>query len=306
MTPESTQATPRVAGKKTRRQQITPKVPEEHDPDDVELELKDISDFPLRSKVAQLMAVAPAFSVSQLYHRLVDKEGQFETAKEHIMPKSPANQAASYLGTSAKPQAILSQPSDANPTQDSYDDQVMVKIDWDNSDLLFDNNAPSFIFPEGRKSKKKPAKNTPQLKAISKPKKQQPKKQPQPKKRASPQNPSSNKAPTKKPPASHSTSAKTNKAASPSPKPNPSSAPPPRPASIPTESSPKIQTRATHARANTSVKRTAHTPPRSGKHKAVRDSDFLVPDEHVLSDSDQSYVDSDAVDENEGSGDESD
>jgi outer membrane biosynthesis protein TonB len=299
MTPESTQTGSRVAGKKTRRRQSTSPVPEDHDPDDVELQLKDIPDFPLRSKVAQLMAVAPAFSVSQLYHPLVDKEGHFETAKEYIMPKSPANLNASYLATSVKRQVVLSQSSNSNPTQDPYDDQVMVKIDWDNSDLLFDNDAPSFLFPEPKKSKKKPTKKTPQPRAISKPKKQQTKKQPQPKKRAPPQKPSSTKAPPKKPHASHSTTAHTNKAASPF-------APPPRPASIPTEPSSKIQTRATHARANTSVKRRAHTPPRSSAHTTINDSDFLVPDEHVLSDSDQSYINSDAVDESEGSGDESD
>jgi hypothetical protein len=298
MTPESTRTTSRVAGKKTRRRRSTPPVPEDHDPDDVELQLKDILDFPLRSKVAQLMAVAPAFSVSQLYHLLVDKEGHFETAKQYIMPKSPACQAVPHPATSVGPQAILSQPSYSNPTQDPYDDQVMVKIDWDDSDLLFDNDAPSF-FPEPKKAKKKPAKKTPQSKAISKPKKQHINKRPKPKKRAPPQKPSSNKAPTKKPPTSHSTTAHTNKAASPF-------APPPRPASIPTEPSSKIQTRAIHARANTSVKRTAHTPPRSNTHTTVSDSDFLVPDEHVLSDSDQSYIDSDAVDESEGSGDESD
>jgi hypothetical protein len=263
------------------------------------LQLKDIPDFPLRSKVAQLMAVAPAFSVSQLYHLLVDKEGHFETAKQYMMPKSPVCQTVPHPATSVGPQAILSQPSDSNPTQDPYDDQVMVKIDWDDSDLLFDNDAPSFFFPEPKKSKKKPAKKTPQPKIISKPKKQQINKRPQPKKRAPPQKPPSNKAPTTKPPASHSTTAHTNKAASPS-------APPPRPVSIPTDPSPKIQTRATYARANTSVKRTAHTPPRSSKHTTINDSDFLVPDEHVLSDSDQSYIDSDAVDESEGSGDESD
>jgi hypothetical protein len=263
------------------------------------LKLKDISDFPLRSKVAQLMAVAPAFSVSQLYHLLVDKEGHFETAKQYIMPKSPASQTVSYPATSGQPPAILSQCSNSNPTQDPYDDQVMVKIDWDNSDLLFDNDAPSFFFPEAKKPKKKPAKKTPQSKAVSKPKKQQTKKQPQPRKRAPLQKPSTTKAPPKKPHASHTTTAHTNKAASPV-------SPPPRPASISTDPPPKIQTRATHARANTSVKRTAYTLPRSSKHKSLRDSDFLVPDEHVLSDSDQSYIDSDAVDESEGSGDESD
>jgi hypothetical protein len=299
MTPESTQTGSRVTGKKTRRRQSTSPVREDHDPDDVELQLKDIPDFPLRSKVAQLMAVAPAFSVSQLYHLLVDKEGHFETAKEYMMPKIPASQTVSYPTTSIKPQAILSQPSDSNPTQDPYDDQVMIKIDWDNSDLLFDNDAPNFLFPEAKKAKKKQAKKTPQSKAVSKPKKQQTKKQPQPKKRAPPRKPSTTKAPPKKAPASHSTSAQTNKAASPF-------APPPGPASIPTDSLPNVQTRATYARANTSVKRTASTPPRSSKHKSTRDNDFLVPDEHVLSDSDQSYIDSDAVDESEGSGDESD
>jgi hypothetical protein len=270
------------------------------------LGLKDIPDFLLRSKVAQLMAVGPAFSVSQLYHLLIEKEGRFETAKEHITPKSPANLTTSYLATAVKPQAILSQSSDSNLTQDPYDDQVMVKIDWDNSDLLFDNDAPSSLFPEAKKTKKKPAKKNPQSKAIPKSKKQQPKKPPQPKKSAPPQKPSSKKAPPMKPPASHSTFANTDKAASPSPKLKPSSAPPPRPASTQKKSFPRIQTRATYARANTSVKRTAHTPPCSSKHKAVRDSDFLVPDEHVLSDSDQSYIDSEAVDESEESGDESD
>jgi hypothetical protein len=169
MTTKSTRTTSRVAGKKTRRPRSKSTVPKDHDPDDFELELEDIPDFPLRSKVAQLMAVAPAFSVSQLYHLLVDKEGHFETAKEYIMPRSPASQTASYPTTSIKPQAILSQPSDSDPTQDPYDDQVMVKIDWDNSDLLFDNDAPSFLFPEAKKSKKKPAEKTPQSKAVSKP-----------------------------------------------------------------------------------------------------------------------------------------
>jgi hypothetical protein len=227
------------------------------------------------------MAVAPAFSVSELYHLLIEKRGRFESAKEDIMPKSPSTQTKPLLITSEVSQPSISQLSVLGETQNLEDDEAMVKIDWDDPDLLFDNEALDLLLPQAMKPTKKPSEETPQPKGAPHPKKQQTRKQPQSKTHSLPQNSPSKKSPPKNALPSRLKVTKATALTS-------LESPPPPPnrhltTDLP-QPIPRIQTRsATHARANTSVKRTAQIPARSNMRKTSNDSDFLVPDEYTLS-----------------------
>ncbi|KAF2848715.1 hypothetical protein T440DRAFT_152220 [Plenodomus tracheiphilus IPT5] len=90
-----------------------------------ELSLADIRDFDSRSKVAQLMAVAPAFSVRELYDLLKDCKGRFVPAKARVL-------RASVSRHSVAPQ----------PSQDADADDIMVKIDPNDSFLEWDQDEP--------------------------------------------------------------------------------------------------------------------------------------------------------------------
>ncbi|KAI8941660.1 hypothetical protein NX059_002872 [Plenodomus lindquistii] len=99
--------------------------PRADSPDDkAELTLAGIIDFNTRSKVAQLMAVAPAFSIRELYDLLRDCKGQFAPAKSRVLGASEACHSA--------PVSI----------QDADEDEIMVKIDPNDSFLDWDQDEP--------------------------------------------------------------------------------------------------------------------------------------------------------------------
>ena len=119
--------------------------------DRVELTLADIPDFDLRSKVAQLMAVAPAIPVRDLYYLLMDSEGQFPIAKERAVRASEAPRQSKKPLTS--PSSARRMPILARPTQDSDDDEIMVKIDPNDPAFEWDTDAPE---PEPLEEQRRP------------------------------------------------------------------------------------------------------------------------------------------------------
>ena len=57
---------------------------------DKNMSLLDIDDFIMRSKVAQLMVVAPALAVIDLYHLIIDSEGDLPRARKQAIRMSEA------------------------------------------------------------------------------------------------------------------------------------------------------------------------------------------------------------------------
>lgn len=55
-----------------------------------DMKLVDIEDFEMRKKVTQLMAVAPALPVRDLYHLIIDSEGRLSKAKKKAIRMSEA------------------------------------------------------------------------------------------------------------------------------------------------------------------------------------------------------------------------
>lgn len=288
------------------------------DPDDVEMVLLDIPDFDLRSKVAQLMAISPASSVGDLYRLLVMKKGKFNAAKKQIMPKGQVQPTTPSVGqerpinqqimdTSSAKQLPTQPTRSMNPktktpqtpapgfTEDS-DDDVMIKIDWDDPELIYDNEIPDLPLPI-IKSKKKPTKARPRSKKEIPPRKEpETKKQLETKKALPPKG----KPLQEKPSVNQLVSNKDSTSPKP-PSPNRRSSRAPSPQVILYK--PPVITR-TPQHANTSAKRTTQTTSLSNTRETSSDREFLVPDEHIFIDSDCSYIDSDALESDEGIDDE--
>ncbi|KAJ4364479.1 hypothetical protein N0V83_009073 [Neocucurbitaria cava] len=106
------------------------------DNDDFQLTLADIPDFDLRSKLAQLMAVAPAIPVRDLYNLLIDSKGVFPVAKERAIRASQPPQAYRSVRHPSPPLYEPITPISLEQGVDS--DEEMVKIEPD--DPAFDWN----------------------------------------------------------------------------------------------------------------------------------------------------------------------
>ncbi|CAO2653440.1 Nn.00g028510.m01.CDS01 [Neocucurbitaria sp. VM-36] len=112
------------------------------DDDNIELRLADISDFDLRRKVAQLMAVAPAVPVRDLYHLLIDSKGLFPFAKGRAI-------------RAIKPAASTSPtPAVTSPMRDMDTEEIMVKIDPNDPAFEWDADAPELELVDGQKQPK--------------------------------------------------------------------------------------------------------------------------------------------------------
>jgi hypothetical protein len=61
-----------------------------NDSNSKDMTLADITDFSLRSMVAQLMTVAPALPVGDLYHLVIDSKGHLPTARRYAIRMSEA------------------------------------------------------------------------------------------------------------------------------------------------------------------------------------------------------------------------
>ncbi|CAN9455810.1 unnamed protein product [Alternaria alternata] len=94
---------------------------------DKNMSLLDIDDFSMRSKVAQLMAVAPALAVMDLYHLIIDSEGDLPRARKQAIRMSEAP-TTRY-----------------RPGLDEEGDEVMVKVDPNDPAFEWDDDEP---YPE--------------------------------------------------------------------------------------------------------------------------------------------------------------
>ncbi|RYO69594.1 hypothetical protein AA0113_g3980 [Alternaria arborescens] len=94
---------------------------------DKNMSLLDIDDFSMRSKVAQLMAVAPALAVIDLYHLIIDSEGDLPRARKQAIRMSEAP-TIRY-----------------RPGLDKEGDEIMVKIDPNDPAFEWDDDEP---YPE--------------------------------------------------------------------------------------------------------------------------------------------------------------
>jgi hypothetical protein len=108
-----------------------------------DMTLGDIPDFDLRKKVADLMAVAPALPVRDLYNLLVDLRGDLATARTQALRASeiPSNRVS----------IKAEDPLGLAPVQQNYtsarmsvadDDELMVKVDPNESFLEWDSDTP--------------------------------------------------------------------------------------------------------------------------------------------------------------------
>jgi hypothetical protein len=143
-----------------------------------DMTLSDIPDFDLRKKVADLMAVAPALPVRDLYNPLVDLHGDLATARTQALRASeiPRNRqsvkAEDPLGTTA----IRHNYTSARMSV-ADDDELMVKIDPKESFLEWDSDTPPPPPANERRSRAKrppPAKNSNTNAITTKPLKYQP------------------------------------------------------------------------------------------------------------------------------------
>lgn len=115
--------------------------------DDVELKLGDISDFELRKKTAHLLTIAPGLPVADLYHLLMEKEGRFEAAEEDIVRKSQTP----FILTSLPVREKTMPPAD--PVLE--DEDVKVKIDFDDEFFIYDAECPDTQLPDLRRPKQR-------------------------------------------------------------------------------------------------------------------------------------------------------
>lgn len=113
--------------------------------DGIELQLGDISDFELRKKTAQLLAIAPGLPVADLYHLLMEKEGHFEVAKQNVMRMSQTPLTSTSLPVREKTMPL------ADPVVEG--EEIKVKIDFDDEFFIYDAECPETQLPDLRRPK---------------------------------------------------------------------------------------------------------------------------------------------------------
>ncbi|KAF1850582.1 uncharacterized protein K460DRAFT_412269 [Cucurbitaria berberidis CBS 394.84] len=125
-----------------------------------DLTLADIPDYELRSKVAQLMAVAPTIPVRDLHYLLIDSEGQFLVARKRAIWESEVPSAHQSVRPSVSPSSAPTMPIVASPTQDDDEDgdEIMVKIDPNDPAFEWDTDAPEQE-PSGKRKRLAPKKS---------------------------------------------------------------------------------------------------------------------------------------------------
>jgi hypothetical protein len=93
-----------------------------------DMTLGNISDFDMRKNVADLMAVAPALPISDLYRLLVDLEGDLPAARKQAIRASRAPSMHPSIKSDA-PSTVGLPKTFSRPTYDTDGDEIMVKID---------------------------------------------------------------------------------------------------------------------------------------------------------------------------------
>lgn len=119
------------------------------DSDNVDMTLADIPDFDLRSKLAQLMAVAPSIPVRDLYNLLIDSKGVFPVAKERAIRASQPPQACRSARHPNPPSYEPTTP--ISPARGVDSDEEMVKIEPDDPAFEWDADAPDLELVEQQK-----------------------------------------------------------------------------------------------------------------------------------------------------------
>ncbi|KAI4649312.1 hypothetical protein J4E93_003628 [Alternaria ventricosa] len=135
----------RKPAKRTRQPHALNGCRKERKPGTINMSLMDIDDFGLRSKVAQLMAVAPALPIVDLYHLIMDSEGDLPLAKKQAIRMSEAP-LAQY-----------------QPGLDADGGEVMVKIDPNDPAFEWDDDEPQ---PESAATNASRPQSKPKIKAT--------------------------------------------------------------------------------------------------------------------------------------------
>jgi hypothetical protein len=110
----------------------------DHKPNDnnsKDMTLADIADFSMRSMVAQLMAVAPALPVGDLYHLVIDSKSHLPTARKQAIRMS---EAPIVHRQTVRPPLQTPPPFG----RDEEDDEIMVKIDPNDPAFEWDTDEP--------------------------------------------------------------------------------------------------------------------------------------------------------------------
>ncbi|KAF1912840.1 hypothetical protein BDU57DRAFT_541555 [Ampelomyces quisqualis] len=106
-----------------------------------EMTLSDIPDFGTRKKVADLMAVAPALPVRDLYNLLHDVNGHLIAARRRVIRASRAPSVRPIVKREGC--AVIAAPCEAIQLRGEKDDnEVMVKIDPNDPFLEWDSDTP--------------------------------------------------------------------------------------------------------------------------------------------------------------------
>lgn len=224
----------------------------------IELTLADIEDFHLRQKTAQLMAVAPGLPLADLYHILVDRKGHFEVAKQEVLRLSQERVTSPPARTPFASGRAATVPLTAAINLEESKDDTYIKIDFDDPDFMFDNDAPTEPSSESGRQRRY---------SQTKPKKVAAKVTKKPTKSALNANPRSSDTRTKSP-AKGPTWRKT----------------PSRPA----KSSKGHVVKSSQGKGVGDINR--------GIRETSYDRSFIVPDDEVPEDSDETYSESDEVD----------
>ena len=96
---------------------------------DKNMSLLDIDDFIMRSKVAQLMVVAPALAVIDLYHLIIDSEGDLPRARKQAIRMSEAPTIRYRHGLDEEGDGIMVKIDPNDPAFESDDDEPYPEFD---------------------------------------------------------------------------------------------------------------------------------------------------------------------------------
>ncbi|KAH7084438.1 hypothetical protein FB567DRAFT_82510 [Paraphoma chrysanthemicola] len=109
-----------------------------------DMTLANIEDFDVRKKVADLMAVAPALPVQDLYDLLMDMEGDIVSARRHARRASEAPRGRGLIKAEVESVSAPVQRDCASACLSvADDDELMIKIDPNEAFLEWDSDTPT-------------------------------------------------------------------------------------------------------------------------------------------------------------------
>ena len=95
--------------------------------------LSDIQDYDMKDKVRRLRGIAPHLSVRDLYEALIISRGDFEAVRDRVHL---------HAHRSAR-KGNLHSPNQSQDNAKTEDEDVKIKIDFDDPAFIFDNDAPT-------------------------------------------------------------------------------------------------------------------------------------------------------------------